>query len=94
MVNGQAKSKKITCLKNFPKTIPYFFPVVSRPLRRVVKAFSEKNSKKKMCNKFCTIFFGQRFLDFLRCVVGVIWSFFLEVCSSRVLEEISQLAIS
>ena len=31
---------------NFAKTIPYFFVVVSLPPRRVLKTFSEKNSKK------------------------------------------------
>ena len=40
---GQAKSKKIMYFKNFSKTIQYFFLVVSRPLRRVFKTFSEKN---------------------------------------------------
>merc|ERR1712131_112923 len=56
--------KKIMYFKNFSKTIRYFFLVVSRPLRRVFKTFSEKNSKKikkiKFVKKFRTIFF-QRF---------------------------------
>ena len=46
MGDGQAKSKKITYFKNFSKTILYFFLVVSRPLRRVFKTFSVKNSEK------------------------------------------------
>ena len=50
--DGQPKSKKITYFKNFSKTIRYFFLVVSRPLRRVLKTFSEKNSKK---NKICIL---------------------------------------
>ena len=65
---GQAKSKKIMYLKNFSKTIRYFFLVVSRPLRRVSKTFSEKNSKKNkifiFCKKFRTIFFSSDFFDF------------------------------
>ena len=43
---GQAKSKKIMYFQNISKTIQYFFLVVSRPLRRLFKTFSEKNSKK------------------------------------------------
>ena len=57
-------SKKV----NFSKTIQYFFLVVSRPLRRVFKTFSEKNSKKIknfICFKFfLTTFFFQRFFRF------------------------------
>ena len=57
-------SKKV----NFSKTIRYFFLVVSLPLRRVFKTFSEKNSKKikeiKFFKKFRTIFFFQRFFHF------------------------------
>ena len=45
-MDGQRKSKKIMYFKNFSKTVRYFFLVVSRPLRRVLKTFSEKNSKK------------------------------------------------
>ena len=96
-MDGQAKSKKITYFKNISKTIQYFFLVVSRPLRRVLKTFSEKNSKKikilKFVKKFRTIFF-QRFLRFFEvCSSGDLVNF-LEVCSSGVLEEISLLTIS
>ena len=69
MVDGQPKSKKITYFSNFSKTIRYFFLVVSRPLRRVFKTFSEKNSKKikkfKFVKKFRTTFFLSDFFDFL-----------------------------
>ena len=79
-MDGHRKSKKIMYFKNFSNTIQYFFLVVSRPLRRVFKTFSEKISKKNkiliLCKKFRTIFFFQRFLDFLRSVVVVIWSIF------------------
>ena len=58
---GQAKSKKIMYFQHFSKTIRYFFLVVSLPLRRVFKTFSEKNSKKmkifKFVKKFRTTFF-------------------------------------
>ena len=68
MGDGQPKSKKIPYFKNFSKTIRYFFLVVSRPLRRVFKTFSEKNSKKikifKFVKKFRTTFFFQRFFRF------------------------------
>ena len=68
VMDGQAKSKKITYFKNFWKTIRYFFLVVSRPLRRVLKTFSEKNSKKNkifiLCKKFRTIFFSAIFSIF------------------------------
>ena len=61
-MDGQVKSKKITYSKNFSKTTRYFFLVVSRPLRRVFKTFSEKNSKKieifKFVKKFRTTFFS------------------------------------
>merc|ERR1712035_119677 len=60
-MGGQAKSNKIMYFQHFSKTIRYFFLVVSRPLRRVFKTFSEKNSKKikifKFVKKFRTIFF-------------------------------------
>merc|ERR1711973_878525 len=45
-------SKKV----NFSKTIQYFFLVVSHPLRKVLKTFSEKNSKKIKNFKFFKIF--------------------------------------
>ena len=65
---GQKKSKKIMYFQHFSKTIRYFFLVVSRPLRRVLKTFSEKNSKKNkifiLCKKFRTIFFFSDFFDF------------------------------
>ena len=58
-------SKKV----NFSKIIQYFLLVVSRPLRRVFKTFSEKNSKKikkiKFFKKFRTTFFFSIFFDFL-----------------------------
>ena len=67
--DGQAKSEKIMYFQHFSKTIRYFFLVVSRPLRRVFKTFSEKNSKKmkifKFVKKFRTTFFFQRFFRFL-----------------------------
>ena len=67
--DGQPKSKKITYFSNFSKTIRYFFLVVSRPLRRVFKTFSEKNSKKiknfKFVKKFRTTFFFSDFSIFL-----------------------------
>ena len=63
-----AEVEKITYFKNFSKTIQYFFLVVSRPLRRVLKTFSEKNSKKtkifNFCKKFRTIFFFSDFFGF------------------------------
>ena len=63
-----AEVEKITYFKNFSKTIQYFFLVVSRPLRRVLKTFSEKNSKKtkifNFCKKFRTIFFFSDFSIF------------------------------
>ena len=66
-MDGQEMSKKNTYFTNFSKSIRYFFLVVSRPLRRVFKTFSEKNSKKnkifKFVKKFRTIFF---FNDFFR----------------------------
>merc|ERR1712243_181275 len=50
-------SKKV----NFSKTIEYFFLVVSLPLRRLFKTFSEKNSKKikifLICQKISKNFF-------------------------------------
>merc|ERR1711954_396140 len=49
-------SKKV----NFSKTIGYFFLVVSCPLRKLLKTFSEKKSKKikifKFVKKFRTTF--------------------------------------
>ena len=96
-MDGQAKSKKIMYLKNFSKTIRYFFLVVSRPLRRVFKTFSEKNSKKikkiKFFKKFRTTFFSAISRFFEICCRGDLVNF-LEVCSSGVLEEISLLTIS
>ena len=69
VTDGQAKSKKIMYFQHFSKTIRYFFLVVSRPLRRVFKTFSEKNSKKikifKFVKKFRTTFFFSDFFDFL-----------------------------
>ena len=44
--DGQVKSKKIMYFQHFSKIIKYFFLVVSLPLRKVFKTFSEKNSKK------------------------------------------------
>ena len=79
MGDGQPKSKKITYFKNFSKTIRYFFLVVLRPLRRVFKTFSAKNSKKNKnfiyLKNFAQFFFND-FIDFLRSVVLVIWSIF------------------
>ena len=76
-MDGQRKSKKIMYFKNFSNTIRYFFLVVSRPLRRVFKTFSRKNSKKNeifiLCKKFRTFFFFSDFFDFLSSVVVVIW---------------------
>ena len=67
---GQANSKKIMYFQHFSKTIQYFFLVISRPLRRVFKTFSEKNSKKKVdfffIKKFHNISFFYRIFDFLR----------------------------
>ena len=62
----------------FSKTIPYFFLVVSHPLRRVIKTFSEKNSKKTIFffQKISNNFFFSDFVDFLRSAVIVIWSIF------------------
>ena len=52
----------------FSNIIRYFLLVVSRPLRRVLKTFSEKNSEKNknsiLCKKFRTTFFFQRFFRF------------------------------
>ena len=66
--DGQVKSKKIMYFQHFSKTIRYFFLVVSLPLRRVFKTFSEKNSKKiknfKFFKIFRTTFFFQRFFHF------------------------------
>merc|ERR1711955_76427 len=68
MGDGQAKSKKIVYFQHFSKTIQYFFLVVSRPFRKVLKTFSEKNSKKikifKFVKKFRTTFFFRRFFRF------------------------------
>ena len=68
VVDGQAKLKKSTYFKNFSKTTRYFFLVVSRPLRRVLKTFSEQNWKKNIIfifvKKFRTTFFFQRFFRF------------------------------
>ena len=68
MTDGQAKSKKMMYFQHFSKTIRYFFLVVSLPLRRVFKTFSEKNSKKiknfKFFKKFRTTFFFQGFFRF------------------------------
>ena len=67
-MGGQAKSKKIMYFQHFCKTIWYFFLVVSRPLRKIFKKFSEKNSKKikkiKFVKKFRTTYFFQRFFRF------------------------------
>ena len=61
-VDGQANSKKMMYFQYFSKTIRYFFLVVSLPLRRLFKTFSEKNSKKikkiKFVKKFRTTFFS------------------------------------
>ena len=95
-MDGQPKSKKITYFSNFSKTIRYFFLVVSRPLRRVSKTFSEKNSKKKkniLSKKFRTFFFSAISRFFEVCRSGDLVNF-LEVCRSGVLEEISLLTIS
>merc|ERR1711954_616405 len=91
-MGGQPKSKKIKYFKNFSKTTRYFFLVVSRPLRRVFKTFSEKNSKTKRIfiffKKFRTTFF-QRFCRFFEvCSSGDLVDF-LGVCSGGVLEGIS-----
>ena len=60
---------------NFSKNIRYFFLVVSRPLRKVFKKFSEKNSKKikifKFVKKFRTTFFFQRFLEKKSCIFNI-----------------------
>ena len=86
-MGGQAKSKKIMYFKNFSKTIQYFFLVVSRPLRRVLKTFSEKISKKNkiliLCKKFRTIFFSAISRFFEICSSGDLVNF-SEVCSSGV----------
>ena len=76
-MDGQRKSKKIMYFKNFSNTIRYFFLVVSRPLRKVCKTFSEKNSKKNtiliLSKKFRTIFFSaiSRFFEICRSAVAV-----------------------
>ena len=68
-MGGQAKSKKITYFKNFSKITQYFFLALSLPLRRIVKTFSEKNSKKNkifiLSKKFRTIFFSPIFSIFV-----------------------------
>merc|ERR1712243_39180 len=69
LMDGRAgKSKKIMYFQHFSKTIRYFFLVVSFPLRRVFKTFSEKNSKKikilKFVKKFRTTFFFSDFFKF------------------------------
>ena len=96
-MGGQAKSKKIMYFKNFSKTIRYFFLVVSRPLRKVFKTFSAKNSKKNknfiLSKKFRTIFFSAISRFFEVCRSGDLVNF-LEVSRSGVLEEISLLTIS
>ena len=65
-MGGQPKSKKIMYFQHFSKTIRYFFLVVSRPLRKVFKTFSEKISKKKFefVKKFRTTFFSAFFSIF------------------------------
>merc|ERR1711973_1065345 len=81
-------SKKV----NFSKTIRYFFLVVSLPLRRGFKTFSDKNSKKmkifKFVKKFRTTFFSTISSIFEVCSSSDLVNF-LEVYSSGVLEEIS-----
>ena len=55
----------------FFETIQYFFLVVSRPFRRVLKTFSEKNSKKikiiKFVKKFRKTFFFEKNTRFFFC---------------------------
>jgi len=60
-IDGQAKSKKIMYFKNISKATLYFFLVVSRPFRRALKTFSEKNS---FFYKISNIFFYRDFFDF------------------------------
>ena len=98
MTDGRAgKVEKNHVFKNFSKIIQYFFLVVSRPLRRVSKTFSEKNSKKNknfiLSKKFRTIFFSAISQFFEVCRSGDLVNF-LEVCRSGVFEEISLLTIS
>ena len=54
--------------RNFSKTIRHFFLFISRPLKRNLKTFSEKNSEKvkknKFVKKFRITFFIQRFFQF------------------------------
>ena len=55
---GQAKSKIIMYFQHLSKTIRYFFLVVSRPLRRLFKTFSDKNSRKKKSKNYEKLFFS------------------------------------
>ena len=87
-----AKVEKNHVFSTFLKNYSIFFLVVSRPLRRVFKTFSEKNSKKikifKFVKKFRTTFF-QQFLQFFEvCSSGYLVNF-SGVCSRGVLEEVS-----
>merc|ERR1711954_420092 len=83
---GQAKSKKIMYFQHFSKTIRYFFLVVSLPLRRVFKTFSEKNSKKikilKFVKKFRTTFFFSAIFSFFfqkKLISQKLFNFFSEL---------------
>merc|ERR1712035_269470 len=66
-MGGQAKSKKIMYFQHFSKTIRYFVLVVSLPLRRLLKTFSEKKSKKikkiNFSKNFEQLFFFSDFVD-------------------------------
>ena len=81
VVDGHELSKKNMFFENISKTTRYFFLTVSRPLRRGFRTSFVKISKKvkkiKFWKKFRTIFFFSDFSDFLRSVLGVIWSIFL-----------------
>ena len=85
---GDLEVEKNMFFGNISKTTQYFFLVVSRPLRRLFKTFSVKNSKNSkffiFCKKFRTIFFQRFFRFFEVCSSGDLVNF-LEVCSSGVL---------
>ena len=95
--DGQAKTKKIMYFQNISKTMGYFFLVVSRPLRRVLQTFSDKNSKKiqfLFFSKNFEQFFFQRFCRNFEVYSRGDLVDFLGVCSSGFLERISILTVS
>merc|ERR1711872_1149745 len=89
-----SQSRKKSCIFNISqKLFDIFFLVVSFPLRRVFKTFSERNSKKiknfKFFKIFRTTFFFQRFFRFFfkKSKFLKIYSIFFPSCFASPLEE-------